>query len=142
MKIIGATHLRNFDIFGDNMKKMSQTSRNDRNVANLEKAHKRLERLKATCKNPSALSWYSSKFDEVDQKLVAVYSVAHDVEDSGSEESGYRSSDVEDLTPTEIIPNGGDRHTTSVANATNMELTPHTNNDIEAEVARAAPMLQ
>ena len=72
---------------------------------------------------------------------MAVYSVAHDVEDSGSEESGYHSSDVEDIPPFNTQDCNDEQHTSADIVA-DTPMTKHKDIDSETEVARAAPMEQ
>ena len=94
LRLIGATHIKNLDVFGDNLKKNKISSSSDRATANLERAHARLERLVATCTNPSAKAWYTRQLAEADKRLATIYQRAHDVETSASEDSGYESDDV------------------------------------------------
>ena len=94
LRIVGAMHLKKFDIFGDNLKKSTASSSSERTTANLERAQARLERLVATCTNRFAKSWYSAKLQEAESRVGAKYNAAHDEETSVSDASGYDSDEV------------------------------------------------
>ena len=96
LRLLGAAHIRNFDIFGDNLRKVTNTTGQDRAATNLERAQARLERLETTCTNAAAKSWYAKQATEAQKRLAQIYQVAHDVETSVSSDSGYASSDVEE----------------------------------------------
>ena len=97
LRIIGATHLKKFDIFGNNMKKSISGKSNNIELRNLERAHARLERLVKTCTQPAAKTWYAAKYKSAEELLAARYSVAHDDETSVSSDSGYTSSETQDV---------------------------------------------
>ena len=94
LRLLGATHIKNLNVFGDNLKKTPISSSNDRATANLERAHKRFERLVNTCTNKSAKTWYARQLEEADKRLAVIYQRAHDVETSTSEDSGYDSDEI------------------------------------------------
>lgn len=94
LRVIGALHLKNFDIFGDNLKKQRPDTNKDRIVCNLEKAQSRLQRLSDTCTSPAAKTWYSRQAAVAEQRIASVYRLAHDVETSVSDASSD-SSDPE-----------------------------------------------
>ena len=94
LRLIGATHIKNMDVFGDNLKKRPSTQKGDRTTANLERAHQRFERLISTCTSPAAQSWYKKQAAEAEKRLAAIYQQAHDIETSVSEDSGYESDDI------------------------------------------------
>ena len=99
LRLIGATHIRNLDVFGDNLKK--KTILKDapaRQTTNLEPAHSRFERLVSTCTNAAAKSWYRQQAEEAEKRLARIYQAAHDVETSVSEDSGYDSQDISNST--------------------------------------------
>ena len=94
LRLIGATHIKNMDVFGDNLKKKTSAPTGDRLTANLERAHQRFQRLVSTCTSTTAKSWYAKQAAEAEKRLAAIYQKAHDVETSVSEDSGYDSEDV------------------------------------------------
>ena len=59
LRLVGASHIRNMNVFGDNMKRLSQKDQRNRNTLNLERAHQRFERLVQTCTNSAAKIWYT-----------------------------------------------------------------------------------
>lgn len=113
LRLIGAAHIRNLDVFGDNMKKASHKDGHARRTANLEKAHRRFERLVSTCTNTAAKAWYRKQAEAAEARLTNIYQAAHDVETSVSEDSGYDSNEVMSLpTPSN---HSSDRTTMDVA---------------------------
>lgn len=94
LRLIGATHIKNMNIFGDNMKKLSTKDTRARTTTNLERAHQRFERLTATCTNAAAKSWYAKQAHEAENRLAEIYQPAHDVETSVSDDSEDNSDDV------------------------------------------------
>ena len=120
LRLIGATHIRNMDIFGDNLKKMSKNDTRDRAATNLERAHQRFERLVATCTNAAAKSWYAKQANEAELRLAQIYQTAHDVETSVSDDSGYDSNELaeannveENIDHMDVEPAGPKAPTTS-----------------------------
>ena len=95
LRLTGASHIKSMDVFGDNLKKLSNKENRDRGTLNLERAQKRFERLVQTCTNPAAKSWYNRQAQEAERRLAGIYQRAHDVETSVSDESGYDSNEVE-----------------------------------------------
>ena len=95
LRLIGASHIKNMDVFGDNLKKMSQKDNRNRAALNLERAQQRFERLVETCVNPAAKQWYNKQAEEAERRLAQIYQRSHDVETDVSEESGYESNEVE-----------------------------------------------
>ena len=130
LRLIGATHIKNMNIFGDNMKKVSQPDTRARETANLERAHKRFERLVVTCTNSAAKSWYVQQAGVAERRLTAIYGASHDVETSVSEDSGYDSNEVT-------------RHQDSVpgaASSARMEVDPALDSDTEAFASPLDPI--
>ena len=95
LRLIGATHIKNMDVFGDNLKKLQNREGANRNTLNLERAQQRFERLVSTCINSAAKAWYSKQAAEAERRLAEIYNLAHDVETSVSNDSGYDSNEVE-----------------------------------------------
>ena len=102
LRIIGAMHLKKFDIFGNNMKKSISGKSTNIELRNLERAHARLERLVKTCTQPAAKTWYAAKYKAVEELLAARYSAAHDDETSVSSDSGYISSQAHDVSEPDV----------------------------------------
>ena len=94
LRLIGATHIKNMNVFGDNLKKRPSMQTGDRNTANLECAHQRFERLINTCTSPAAKSWYKKQAEEAERRLASIYQQAHDIETSVSTDCGYDSDEV------------------------------------------------
>lgn len=69
LRLLGASEVKNFEIFGDNLKKVPTSAKIDRARSNIEKAKMRLTRLVATSTNDSAKAWYATKIDEADDRL-------------------------------------------------------------------------
>ena len=130
LRIIGATHLRKFDIFGDNLKNTPQSDTGDRQLANLERAQARLQRLIETCPNRFAKSWYSKMAKEVETRVAAKYQAAHDDETSVSSESGYDTEDVVEASPTAAGPSNMDVEPS-------VEASPAAGSMVEAEMTSA-----
>ena len=57
LRLVGASHIKNMDVFGDNLKKLSPKDTRNRGTLNLERAQQRFERLVETCVNPAARAW-------------------------------------------------------------------------------------
>ena len=94
LRLIGAAHIRNLNVFGDNMKKTSGKDSRARQTANLERAQSRFERLVSTCTNSAAKAWYRKQAETAEARLAQIYQSAHDDETTVSEDSGYESSEV------------------------------------------------
>ena len=142
LRIIGATHLRKFDIFGDNQKNTPQSDIGDRQLANLEHAQARLQRLIDTCPNRFAKSWYSKMAKEVETRVAAKYQAAHDDETSVSSESGYDTEDIVEASPTVAGPSDVDVEPSveaSPAAGSMVEVEMTTNEDQDATMAQDAP---
>ena len=69
MKLLGAAEVKNFDMFGDNLKKTPGTESRARHRANIDKAQTRLVRLIATSSNEAAKAWYSVKVAHAESLL-------------------------------------------------------------------------
>ena len=95
LRLVGASHIKNLNVFGDNMKKLSQKDQRNRFTLNLERAHQRFERLVQTCTNSAAKMWYTKQAQEAERRLAEMYQIAHDVETSVSDDSGYESNEVD-----------------------------------------------
>ena len=61
MKLLGAAEVKNFDMFGDNLKKTPGTEGRARHRPNVDKVQTRLVRLIATSSNEPAKAWYYVK---------------------------------------------------------------------------------
>ena len=97
LRLIGAVHVKNMNVFGDNLKKLAKKEGVNRNTLNLERAQQRFERLMKTCPNAAAKAWYSQQATEAERRLAEIYNLAHDVETSVSNDSGYESNEFPEI---------------------------------------------
>ena len=70
LTLLGAAHIKDFDIFGDNLKKNPNTDTEEKLKANVEKVIYRLKKLISTSNNEAAKKWYSEKLSEAEKRLL------------------------------------------------------------------------
>ena len=69
LTLLGAQHIKEFDIFAGNLKKKSNTGNGNKMKANAEKVKHRLKKLLSTTTNATAKSWYTEKLSEAEKRL-------------------------------------------------------------------------